>query len=121
MFQGIKGLDGHGHGRKQAWGAVPTIGQKDPKKGFPTNTDKFFIKKPQAISKKIGSRTTLYRENDPEFAKFNLSDTQKLRQTIRFYIIHPVHMREGWSSMLDAFQFNLKAYQLPKTPSHPRS
>ena len=83
QFQGIKGLDGHGQGRKQAWGAVITIGQKDPQKGFPRDTDKFFIKKPQAISKKVGSRTTLYRENDPDFVKYNNSDKPNLRQSIR--------------------------------------
>ena len=121
MFQGIKGLDGHGHGRKQAWGAVLTIGQKDPNKGFPANTDKFFIKKPQAVSKKMNGRMTLVRENDPEFSKFNYSETQKLRQTIRFFLIHPVHMREEWDSMIDAFQFSLKAYQLPKNKPHPNN
>jgi len=121
IYQGIKGLEGHAQGRKQAWGAVVTIGEKDVNKGFPTNTDKFFIKKPQAVSKKIGNRMTLYRENDPEFNKYNQSQNLKLRQTIRFYLIHPVNMEEGWKSMIDAFHFQLKAYQLPKTKLHPNN
>ena len=121
QFQGIKGLIGHGKGRKQAWGAVLTIGQKDPNKGFPTDTDKFFIKKPQAITKKMGPRTTLFRENDPEFSKFNNSDNIKLRQTIRFFIVHPVNLTNGWESMVDCFQFSLKAHQLPKHKQHPNN
>lgn len=118
QYQGIDGLSGHAEGRKQAWGAVLTIGRKDPKKGFPTDTDKFFIKKPQTVSTKIGNRTTLFRENDPEFNRFHLSDKPQLRQIIRFYIIHHAHMRNGWDSMIDAFQFQLKAYQLPKIMPH---
>lgn len=120
-FQGIKGLEGHAKGRKQAWGAVVTIGEKDTNKGFPTNTDQFFIKKPQAVSKKIGNRTTLYRENDPDFLKYNHSQKITLRQIIRFYIVHPVHMKNGWDSMIDAFHFQLKAYQLPNTKPEPNN
>jgi hypothetical protein len=121
QFQGIEGLSGHGEGRKQAYGAVLTIGQKDPQKGFPKDTDKFFIKQPQTISKKVGARTMLLRENDPDFNRFHLSEKSQLRQIIRFYIVHPVHLRDGWNSMIDAFHFSLKAYQLPKNPSHPNN
>jgi len=117
-MNGIEGLTGHAEGSKQAWGAVLTIGRKHPEKGFPTDTDKFFVKQPQTISKKVGNRTTLYRENDPDFNRFHLSDKPQLRQIIRFYIVHPVHMRDGWDSMIDTFSFQLKAYQIPKIPAH---
>ena len=69
VFQGIKDLDSN----PQSWGVVTTIGQRS-NKGIPTDTDKFFIKRPNAVPKKFGSRTGLVRENDPEFAQFNKSD-----------------------------------------------
>ena len=115
VFQGIKDLDSN----PQSWGVVTTIGQRS-NKGVPTDTDKFFIKRPNAVPKKFGSRTGLVRENDPEFAQFNKSDNVKLRSALRFQIAHPTHMREGWASMFDTFQFNLYAQQIPRNPKHPR-
>ena len=119
-FQGIDGLGQNaGSGRNQAWGAVITIGTKDPNRGNPSQTDKFFVKKPHSVAKKIGGRSSIFREPDPDFDRFNNSNNPALRQTIRFYIIHPAHMRNKWDSMIDTFQFQLKAYQLPKQPMHP--
>jgi hypothetical protein len=117
-FQGIEGLTDHGTGRKQAWGAAVTIGTRHPQKGYPTDTEKFYIKKPQAISKSVGSRSMLVRENDPDFWRYNDSDKLELRQQIRFHIIHPVNMADGWESMADCLSFSLKAFQLPKIPLH---
>tara|TARA_R100001082_G_C4335792_1_gene147727 strand:+ start:148 stop:1026 length:879 start_codon:yes stop_codon:yes gene_type:complete len=108
-----------GHGRLQAWGNVLTIGQKDPKRGFPTNTDKFFIKRPQPVIKRLGGRSVLMRENDPEFQGYNLSEKPELRHIIRISICHYVHLRNGWESMTDAFHWQLAAQQLPGHQQHP--
>ena len=116
IYQGIEGLDGS----RNTFGTVLTIGEKSPT-GNPTNTHQFFIKKPQAVLKQMGKRKGLVRENDPEFVQFNRSDRPELRTVIRFSIVHAVHMREGWDSMIDAFQFQLFAQQLPKHPTHPRA
>jgi hypothetical protein len=117
IYQGIQGLEGSGN----SFGTVLTIGEKGPK-GNPTNTHQFFIKKPQAVTKQLGSRKGLVRENDPEFVQFNKSDRPELRSVMRFTIVHAVHMREGWNSMVDAFQFQLFAQTLPKPhPSHPKA
>tara|TARA_R110000824_G_scaffold36410_8_gene113283 strand:+ start:6612 stop:7457 length:846 start_codon:yes stop_codon:yes gene_type:complete len=122
QFQGIDGLGKNaGSGRNQAWGAVVTIGEKDSKRGNPTATDKFFIKKPQAVTKKINGRSTLIRENDPDFVRYNDSQNPSLRQTIRFNIVHPIHLRDGWQGVADAFHFQLKAFQIPGTPVHEKS
>ena len=119
-FQGIEGLGQNaGSGRNQAWGAVITIGTKDPNRGNPSQTDKFFVKKPHSISKKIGSRSVIMREPDPDFERYNQSNKPALRQTIRFYIVHPSNLNQGWDSMIDSFQFQLKAYQLPKHKMNP--
>jgi hypothetical protein len=122
-YQGILGLDTEekGHGRLQAWGACLTIGQKDPRRGFPTDTDKFFIKKPTPTLKKIGGRNVLYRENDPTFSRYNGSDKYELRNVIRLSIVHWAHLRDGWDSMNDCFHYQLAAQQLPRHQSHPRS
>ena len=117
-FQGIDGLTGHGEGRKQAIGAVVTIGTRHPEKGFPTDQGQFYIKKPQAITNQNGGRSFLYREPDPDFWRFNQSDKPELRQTIRFHIVHPINLSNGWESIIDAFQFNLKAYQIPGIKLH---
>ena len=116
IYQGIDGMEG----AAQTFGTVITIGERSPK-GIPVNTDKFFIKRPIAISKQLGSRKGLVRENDPEFARFNNSDKPELRTVARFEIVHPVHLRDGWESMVDAFQFQLLAQQLPKHKSHPKA
>ena len=116
IYQGIDGLDG----ASQTFGTVLTIGERS-NRGIPTNTDKFFIKKPIAVSKQLGSRKGLVRENDPEFARFNGSDKAELRSVIRFDIVHPVHLRDGWESMVDCFQFQLLAQQIPKNPTHPNN
>ena len=121
-YQGIEGLGSnknHGHGRNQAWGAVLTIGQKNQAKGYPCDTDKFFIKVPQTSTKRVGGRTVLMRENDPEFGRFHASDKPELRSVIRLNVTHPAHLRNGWLSMTDAFHFSLQAQQLPKHPNHP--
>jgi hypothetical protein len=115
-YQGIEGLDGD----YQTFGTVITIGERSPT-GIPINTDKFFIKRPTPVLRQLGKRKGLVRENDPEFIQFNQSDRPELRQTIRFTIVHPVHLRDGWESMADAFQFQLFAQQLPKHQSHPKA
>jgi len=117
-IQGIEGLVGHGEGRKQAIGAVITIGTRDKQKGFPTDKEKFHIKKTQAITIQNGGRSFLYREHDPDFWRFNQSDKLELRQAIRFHIVHPINLSTGWDGIIDAFQFNLKAYQIPRIPQH---
>ena len=109
IYQGIEGLEGS----RNTFGTVLTIGEKGAK-GNPTNTHQFFVKKPQAVTKQLGSRKGLVRENDPEFVQFNKSDRPELRSVMRFTIVHAVHMREGWHSMVDAFQFQLFAQQLPE-------
>ena len=116
IYQGIEGLDGS----FQTYGTVLTIGERSAK-GIPTNTDKFFIKRPIAVKKQLGSRKGLVRENDPEFSRFNGSDKPELRSVIRFEIVHPVHLRDGWNSMVDCFQFQLLAQQIPKNPTHPKA
>ena len=78
-FQGIAGLDGNGN---QPWGAVITIGEKGPS-GAPTNTDRFFIKKPQAETAEFRGRSALVRRNHPDFEKFNRLDDVRWRQTRR--------------------------------------
>ena len=118
QYNGIQGLEGHGVGRKQAWGAVVTIGQRHPQKGYPTDSDKFFIKKPQALNKTVNGKSMLIREADPDFWKFNESEKMELRQNIRFHIVHPVHLRDGWAGMQDCFEFSLKAYQIPGIKQH---
>mgnify|MGYP003658203573 CR=1 FL=1 len=117
-FQGIEGLTGHAEGRKQAWGGVVTIGTRHIEKGFPTEQDKFFIKKPQAISIQRGGKSFLYREPDPDFTRYNQSTKPELRQAIRFHIVHPINLSNGWESAIDAFQFNLKAFQIPGIKLH---
>ena len=94
-FQGIAGLDGNGN---QPWGAVVTIGEKGPS-GAPTNTDRFFIKKPQAETTEFRGRSGLVRRNHPDFEKFNQFDDLRWRQTIRFNIVHAVHLRDEWASV----------------------
>jgi len=117
-IQGIDGLTGHGEGRKQALGAVVTIGTRHKEKGFPIDQNHFYIKKPQAITIKNGAKSFYFREPDPDFRRFNNSDKLELRQVIRFHIVHSINLKDGWDSIIDAFQFNLKAYQLPGIPQH---
>jgi hypothetical protein len=116
IYQGIEGLEG----ASQTFGTVLTIGERS-NTGIPTNTHQFFIKKPVAVTKQLGKRKGLVRENDPEFIQFNQSERPELRSVIRFNIVHPVHMRDGWQSMIDAFQFQLFAQQLPGHKSHPKA
>ena len=115
-FQGIAGLDGNGN---QPWGAVVTIGEKGPS-GAPTNTDRFFIKKPQAETTEFRGRSGLVRRNHPDFEKFNHLDDLRWRQTIRFNIVHAVHLREEWASVEPSFHFQLKAQTLPRHKGHPK-
>ena len=118
QYFGIEGLSGHGEGNKQAWGNAVTIGTRHPQKGYPTETNKFFIKYPMAINKQVNGKSMLFRECDPDFWRFNESDKPELRQNIRFNIVHPVHLRDGWAGMKDAFDFSLKAYQVPGIKQH---
>ena len=115
VFQGIEGLNN----TREQFGTVLTIGERSAR-GIPTNTHQFFIKRPIAVAKQLGSRKGLVRENDPEFSRFNTSDKPELRSIIRFNIVHPIHLRDSWESMVDAFQFQLLAQQLPKHPNHPK-
>ena len=116
IFQGIEGLGS----KFQPFGNVVTIGERGPS-GAPTNVDKFFIKKPNALLKKFGKRTQATRENDPEFIRYNNSERPELRQNIRWEIVHDIHLKDGWASMVDGFQFQLIAQQLPNQPKHPRN
>ena len=116
MFQGIDGLNGS---NQQPWGAVITIGEKGPS-GAPTNTDRFFIKKAQAETAEFRGRSALVRKNHPDFVKFNTLDDLRWRQTIRFNLVHSVHLRDGWGSVEACFQFQLKAQTLPRIKGHPK-
>jgi hypothetical protein len=116
MFQGIDGLNGS---NQQPWGAVVTIGEKGPS-GAPTNTDRFFIKKAQAETTEFRGRNALVRRNHPDFEKYNRLDDLRWRQTIRFNLVHSVHLRDGWASVEPCFQFQLKAQQLPRIQGHPK-
>ena len=116
MFQGIDGLNGS---NQQPWGAVITIGEKGPS-GAPTNTDRCFIKKAQAETAEFRGRSALVRKNHPDFVKFNTLDDLRWRQTIRFNLVHSVHLRDGWGSVEACFQFQLKAQALPRIKGHPQ-
>ena len=116
--QGIDGLEGHAEGRKQAHGAVLTIGTRHPERGHPIDQGRFWIKQTQAVKVEHGGKSFLTREPDPAFSRYNLSDKDELRKVIRFHLIHPVNLNNGWNSVIDTFQFSLKAYQIPGIPMH---
>lgn len=71
--------DGIGLLGREPVGAVLTIGHKDKARGFPTDTDRFFIVVPQEEDG--------IRANHPAFAKYNELAPEH-RRTIRGVIVH---------------------------------
>jgi hypothetical protein len=94
QLSGIAGLK-----PREPVGAVLTIGHKSPK-GFPTDTDRFFIVLPQEENG--------VRAPHPSFAAFNEA-APELRRTIRGVLIH--------GAQADCFEQHLKAQVLNK--AHP--
>jgi len=98
---------------------VITCGTKNEKSGAPSQTDKFFIKEKDISYTTIRNREVMFRENSPDFIKFNHSEKKELRTELKFIIPYPVHMREGWNSMQDSLNFYLKAQQIKGIKQHP--
>lgn len=94
--KGIKGLEG-----REPIGACVTIGRKDKARGFPTDTDRWWITNPREES---GTRHL-----HPGFAVFNELPTEK-RKVIRGNIVH--------ATQDECFEHHLKAQVISK-PAHP--
>lgn len=93
-MRGIKGLEG-----REPVGAVLTIGTKGPS-GNPTDTDRFYIKVPDA--KKEG--TGLVRDGHPSFAAFNSADAS-MRRSIKGVLVH--------ATEAECFEWYRKAQRSP--------